>query len=784
MLLLLDRIEGSLLFNLSCSARLPFRSAFSWLLPSVMSVAVLAGGCAAAAQRPPSDAEVNTFVDGLLRKMTLNEKIGQMEQVAGQPMFTPPAKQEQLIRDGEAGSFLFHTDPVRINELQRVAVTQSRLHIPLLFGYDVIHGFRTIFPIPLAMASSWDADLVTRAQAVAAKEARLAGVHWAFAPMVDIARDARWGRIMESAGEDPYLGETMAAAQVRGFQGDYVGQPDHVLTSVKHFAAYGAAFGGRDYDSVDVSDDLLYNVYLRPYRAGVKAGSATIMTAYMDLNSVPATGNQWLLQDVLRKDWGFQGFVVSDWDAVRNLETHGFAANAQDAAARAVNAGVNMEMTSSTYRDTLAKSVAAGTVSEKTIDNMVRPLLAAKYRLGLFTNPYVDVERYKRETLTPESRAIAREAAEKAAVLLRNEGQTLPLKKNTASIALIGPLADNKLDTMGSWAIHGNRNDTVTIAEGLREKFPNARIDVTTGVEIQRGSPTIFDEQVIPDKPVLDTDQARQTEFQHALDLVKAADVAVLVLGEAQTMNGENASRSSLSLPGGQERLLEAVAALGKPVVLVVMTGRPIDITWASGHVPAILNVWYPGTEGGHAVANLLAGDANPGGHLPVTWPRAAGQEPLFYNTNLTMDPGAVGRRYWDMPSAPLYPFGYGLSYSSFSVSDLKVPNSNVGTNGMLTATCVVKNASGVAGTEVVQLYTHQRAGSASRPTRELKAFRRVSLAPNESRTIEVTMPADALRYWSSSLRRWVLEPGTFDVWVGDSSAASLHSTFTLTAAK
>lgn len=734
----------------------------------------------APAQDRPSDAAVDRFVTDLLGKMTPAEKIGQMEQAAGQPWMTPPEKANELVRKGEVGSFLFTTDPARINELQHIAMTESRLHIPLLFGYDVIHGFRTIFPVPLAMASSWDAALVTESQAMAAKEARLAGVHWAFAPMVDIARDARWGRIMESAGEDPYLGEVMAAAQVRGFQGDYVGSPDHVITSVKHFAGYGAAVGGRDYDSSDISDDLLYNVYLRPYRAGVKAGSAAIMSAYMDLNSVPATGNTWLLRDVLRKDWGFKGFVVSDWESVRSLETHGFAANAQDAAVRAVRAGVNMEMTSSTYRDTLPASVANGSIQQKTIDDLVRPLLATKYRMGLFTNPYVDLARFQKETGSEAERTAARHAAEHAAVLLRNEGAALPLRADLRRIAVIGPLADSQLDTMGSWSIHGDRKETVTIAEGLREKLPKVEIAVTTGVEIERGSATIFDEQVPPVKPQLLTEEARAKEFQHALDLAKHAEVTVMVLGEAQTMNGERASRASLTLPGRQQELLEAVAALGKPVVLVLMTGRPLDLTWASEHVPAILNVWYPGTEGGHAVANLLVGEANPSGHLPLSWPRSAGQEPLFYNTNLTQIPEDTKGRYWDMSSTPLYPFGYGLSYASFALSGVSLAQTTVPESGAVKVQVTVKNTSAVRGEDVVQVYTHQRAGSASRPVRELKAFQKVALEPGEQRMLTLEVPAQALRYWSPAMRDWVLEPGVFDVWVGADSQATAHTTFTL----
>jgi beta-glucosidase len=467
---------------------------------------------------PPTEAATHEFASQLLSKMSLTEKVEQMEQAAGQPWMTTPAQAEALARGG-IGSFLFFTDPVRINELQHIAVTESRLHIPILFGYDIIHGFRTIAPIPLAMASSWDPELVTQTQAMAAREARAAGVQWAFAPMVDIARDARWGRIMESAGEDPYLGEQMASAQVRGFQGAYVGAPNHVLASVKHFAGYGAVEGGRDYDSADISDELLHNVYLRPFHAAEQAGAATFMSAYMDLNGVPATGNAWLMQDVLRKDWGFKGFVVSDWDAVKSLQTHGFAATPEDAAIRAAKAGINMEMTSSVYRKYLVSAVKNGTISEGQIDELARPILEMKYRLGLFTNPYVDIDLFHRETLSAEQRAAVEKAAEQTAVLLKNDGHVLPLSKSLRSVAVIGPLADSHLDIMGSWAIHGNRKDSVTIAQGIREALPGARVDVAIGVEIERGSSTIFDEQVIPVAPLLLTAEAREAEFNHALSL-------------------------------------------------------------------------------------------------------------------------------------------------------------------------------------------------------------------------------------------------------------------------
>jgi beta-glucosidase len=727
--------------------------------------------------RQSSSDPATTFANQLLAKMSVAEKVEQMEQAAGQN-FTP-AQADDLARHG-VGSFLFITDPARINELQKVAVTEGPHHIPLLFGYDVIHGFRTLNPVPLAMASSWDPALVEHAQAMAAREARAAGVTWAFSPMVDIARDPRWGRIMEGAGEDPYLGEQMAAAQVRGFQGPVVGSDDHILACVKHFGGYGAPFGGRDYDAVALSDDELHNVYLRPYDAAVKAGSATVMSAYMDLNSVPATGNKWLMQDVLRGDWHFKGFVVSDWEAVKSLTTHGFASDSTDAALRGFQAGINMEMTSDVYRKSLPGLLAAHKITVSQLDAMVRPILEMKYRLGLFTNPYVDMEKFKRETASDEQRAGALHAAEETAVLLRNEGHLLPLAKSVKTVALIGPLVDSQVDTIGSWSLHATYSDTITIAQGLREKLPDAKLLISKGVEISRPTHSIFESQAPEPKLTLLTDADRERAFKQAIDDVKRSDVAILVLGELENMNGEQSSRATLNLPGRQQELLEAAVATGKPVVLVLMTGRPLDISWAAAHVPAILNIWYPGTEGGHAVANLLTGEAVPSGKLPVTWPRSVGQVPLFYNAYLTQDPKQIPNRYWDEPSTPLYPFGYGLSYSTFTIDRLALSSAEFSTSGVLHATVHVHNTGPVAAEEVVQLYTHQRSGSASRPIRELKAFTKVRLAAGEDREVSLDLPAAELHYWSPSLRKDVLEPGAFDLWVGNSSAAELHSTFVL----
>jgi beta-glucosidase len=726
-----------------------------------------------------SDQKARTFAVGLVAEMTLEEKIGQMSQIALNTQHDEPV--EVTIRKGKVGSFLFVTDAAEINRLQHIAVEQSRLHIPLLFGFDIIHGFRTIYPVPLAMAASWDPALEEKAQAMAAKEASAVGIRWTFAPMVDIARDPRWGRIMEGAGEDPFLGARMAEAQVKGFQGPYLGAPDHLLACVKHFAGYGAVTGGRDYEESNLSDEQLWNVYLPPFHAAIAAGAGSVMSAYMDLNGVPATGNRFLLHDVLRDDWKFQGLVVSDWDSVSSLTTQGFASDDEDAAVRAVNAGVDIEMTSHSFRDELPAAVHKGQVSEATIDMAVEEILVAKYKLGLFNNPYIDVPHAASQLMTPEQREAARQTATHTAVLLRNEGNLLPLSQQYKSIALIGSLADSKPDIMGSWSLAGHPADSVTVLEGMQRRFgPAMRIKYTKGVEIEREQPSIFDPQFSSPQPTLKTEAERDAEFHHAIDLIRQSDVAVLVLGELQSMSGERASRSSLDLPGKQEQLLEAAVATGKPVVLVLLNGRPLNITWASQHVAAIIEAWYPGTEGGDAIADLLSGDANPGGKLPIAWPRSVGQIPINYARNLTQIPEAPDTRYWDGSSAPLYPFGYGLSYSSFTITNLHLAGNSVHAGSTLPVSIDVQNTSSRDGDEVVELYTHQRAGSASRPVRELKGFVRISLKAHEKRTVTLALDTKDLGFWSPQTHHWGMEPGKFDLWVGPDENATAHATFEL----
>ena len=742
----------------------------------------------------PTEAQIREKAGQLLGQMTLDEKVAQLSQLPGFPL--PEFKSllndtpEQIIARLGAGSVLWVSDPKEINRLQRIAVEQSRLRIPILFGLDVIHGYRTIFPAPIAMASSWDPEMVEQVQTVAAREARAAGIHWTFAPMVDIARDARWGRMVEGAGEDPFLGAAMARAQVLGLQGTTPGAPDRVLACVKHFAGYGAADGGRDYDSSYIPDAQLWNVHMPPFKAALDAGVGTVMSAYMNLNDVPASANRFLLHDVLREAWGFKGFVVSDAVAVRSLVTHGFARDLQDATSRAFVAGLNMDMASGAYLKHLAGEVQRGRISIQQIDDAVRPVLEAKVRLGLFERPYVDEARIDEVLNAPAHRQLAREAVPRSVVLLRNEQGLLPLDRTgrrAASIAVIGPLADAQIDLLGMWGAMVKPGPIVSILQGIRDKVGAAvRVGHAHGPNLRRDIPSPFESiplSPMKQQPEQSAEDARRA-LAEAVDLARRSDVAVLVLGELALMSGEAASRSSLRLSYGQQELLEAVAATGKPVVLVLINGRPLDITWAAERVPAILEAWYPGVEGGNGIADVLFGDANPGGHLPVSWPRSAGQLPLYYSHNLTQFPETspdFTSRYWDSPSTPLYPFGYGLTYTTFTFDNLKLTHSTASIGTTIEASAEVTNTGGRVGDAVVQLYVHQRAGSASRPVRELKGFERVALKPGEKRTVRFTLGRQELQFWSPATRQWVVEPEQFDVWVGADSAATLHGEFRLT---
>ena len=737
-------------------------------------------------------------VADLLAALSTEEKIGQLIQYfyfqlpadsAAGPLgdlAAQPRMVEEALAKGGAGSLLFVKDPAEANRLQRAAIDGSPHGIPVLFGFDVIHGLRTIFPVPVALAASWNPELIEQAQAVAAAEARAVGIHWVFAPMVDIARDPRWGRIIEGAGEDPLLGSVVAAAQVRGFQGDALGAPGRVIAGPKHFAGYGAALGGRDYDEVDLSDQEFWNTYLPPFRAAVEAGAGNIMSAYMDLNGVPASGNRWLLTDVLRGALGFDGFVVTDANAARDLVTHHFAADPADAAARALTAGVDMEMAvADPAFGYLPAALDDGRISLERLDESVRRILELKEALGLFDQPFVDEDAAREVLATPAHRDAAQRAAEQTAVLLRNDHAVLPL--NAAAlrrVAVIGPLAGSARDTVGPWVFDHDLTETVTILDGIRGYLGDrAAVSYEPGIAAPaRAFPSMFGMWEDGAKP--DPAASGPAALDRAVRSAGDADVAIVVLGERQDMIGEGASRSGLSLPGEQRELLEAVAATGTPVVLVLMSGRPLELRGAARTVPAVLQAWYPGTRGGAAVARLLFGDVTPAGKLPFTWPRGVGQVPVHHAVTRSHAPQEQGRRYWDEESTPLFPFGYGLSYARFAYRDLRVEPAAVTADGTVTVTVELANTSDRDGAEVVQLYLHQRHGTSSRPLRQLKGFRRVELAAGAAQTVTFTVGPDERRYWSAATRDWVTDASTFDVWVGGDAAATLHAQFTVTACR
>lgn len=730
---------------------------------------------------PVSEDNAHARADALIAQMTAQEKAGQLSQYFYFQIFPPMNEAaDAALESGAVGSLLFVTDPVEVNRLQKIAIEHSRLKIPLLFGFDVIHGLHTIFPVPLGMAASWDPKMVEQVQNVAAAEARAVGVNWTFAPMLDIARDPRWGRIVEGAGEDPYLGSAMAAAQVRGFQGAFLGSPGHLIAGPKHFAGYGAALGGRDYDEVSLSDSDLWNVYLAPFKAAVDAGAGNIMSAYMGLNGVPAAGNAWLLTKVLRDTWGFKGFVGSDSGAVASLTTQGLTIDPEDAAVRALTAGVDMEMAQlprPAVFQTLPTALAQGKISPDDLDRAVRRVLEAKIRMGLFERPYVDATKTKSILEDPAHLTMARIAAERSAVLLRNDHALLPLDAGRIkSIAVIGPLADAARDTLGPWVFKQNQPEAISVLAGMTAKVGRSiRIDYSEGVRMPARlypSPFGLIDGTPPPKPAID----ETAEIEHAAQLARGADVAVVVIGEAQEMIGENASRSTLELPGRQQELVDAVVAAGKPVVVLLMSARPLDLKDIKAD--AILDIWYPGSQGGNAVANLLFGDATPGGKLPFTWIRSAAQAPLIYSHLISHDPKNADRRYWNESNEPRYPFGYGLSYTTFEYSNLQVERSSYAPGEPVIVTVDLKNSGVRSGEEVAQLYIHQRSGMSARPVRELKGFQRVALKTGETKNLRFTLTPDDLRYWSAVTQSWVQDKSQFDLWIGGSAAAQLAGSF------
>ncbi|OLD71235.1 MAG: glycosyl hydrolase [Ignavibacteria bacterium 13_1_40CM_2_61_4] len=715
----------------------------------------LCGASPASAQRAAAEPKI----DSLLARMTLEEKLGQLNQLSVDQQPTP--EQLALVRKGLVGSFLNLTGAAATRDAQHIAVTESRLHIPLIFGQDVIHGYRTIFPIPLGEAASWDPEAVQAAARVAAREAAAAGVHWTFAPMVDIARDPRWGRIAEGSGEDPYLGSAMAAARVRGFQGADPRSPDAVLATVKHFAAYGGAEGGRDYNTVDLSERTLREVYLPPYHAALDAGAGSVMTSFNEIGGIPSTASPWLMTTVLRREWGFRGFVVSDWTAIDELRNHGVAGSRAEAGKLALEAGVDMDMVSRIYVDDLPTLVRTGRIPVALVNEAVRRVLRGKAALGLFDDPYhgATVERERAVLLAPEHRQLARRVAEEAIVLLKNDGQLLPLGSRVRSVAVIGPLADDKVAALGSWPGRGDPRDAVTPLEGIKTRAGSVSVVYAKGCGL--------------------TDTAT-AGFAEAVAAAKQADVAILVLGEAGDMSGEAASRANLDLPGVQLRLLEAIHATGTPVVLVLMNGRPLTLPWAAEHVPAIVESWFLGLETGPALAAVLFGEVSPSGKLPVTFPRAVGQIPLYYNhknTGRPTGPDKYTSKYTDLPVTPLFPFGHGLSYTTFVYSDLRLSAPRITPAGTQSVSVTVTNTGSREGAEVVQLYVHDEVASVTRPVRALAGFRRISLKPGEARTVDFQLTSKELGLYNKDMK-FVVEPGKFRVFVGGSSVGGLEAEF------
>ncbi|HEX3104410.1 MAG TPA: beta-glucosidase BglX [Terriglobales bacterium] len=738
-----------------------------------------------------SDPQIEQRVNALLRKMTLEEKAGQITQLAGMNAHTA-----EMIKQGKVGSILGVLGAENVNEAQRAAVENSRLKIPLIIGYDVIHGYRTVFPVPLASAGSFDPQLIEQSERVAAKEASASGVKWTFAPMVDIARDPRWGRIVEGAGEDPYLGSVVAAARVRGFQGNNIADPESVVACAKHYVAYGAVEGGRDYNTVDISEELLREVYLPPFHAAVDAGVGTLMSAFNDLNGVPATANHHTLTDILRDEWKFDGFVVSDYNSIHELIAHGVAADDSQASLEALSAGVDMDMADDDYERFIPDLVKSGKLPESVVDEAVRRVLRVKFKAGLFEHPYTDPAREKTDILTADSLQIERKMAQESMVLLQNNNDLLPLKK-AQTVAVIGPLADDKASQLGSWAGNGQAKDAVTPLEGIVTKLGKEHVLYAKGVDIPPFEKGLAAGVAAP-APTSATGAAgvetsnKAATIEDAVSAANKADTVILFVGELAGMTGEASSRASLELPGDQMKLISAVLATKKPVVLVLESGRPLNISWAPGHVQAIMQAWFLGVQAGNAIADVLFGDASPSARLPLSWPRSVGQIPIYYNHKNTGRPSAPDRwhtGYLDLSNEPLYPFGYGLTYTKFKYSNVSVKSGIVrsitfggkegvrGVAGSLHVTAEIENTGKREGTEVVQLYVHDRVAPTSRPVRELKGFQRVTLAPGEHKNVEFTVQANDLGSYDPDMH-WIVPAGTYDVWVAPDSASGVAGTF------
>ena len=691
--------------------------------------------------------------------MTLAEKYGQLQQLDGEANGKFRPEHLELARKGLLGSTLNVRGAKMTNELQRAAL-ESRLKIPILLGFDVIHGYRTIFPVPLGEAASWDLALMERSAAIAAAEARAAGVHWTFAPMVDISRDPRWGRIIEGAGEDTFLGSKIAFARVRGFQGDDYSQSNRVLATAKHWVGYGAAEGGRDYNTTDLSERSLREIYFPPFKASIDAGVDSFMTSFNDLDGVPATGNPFILKDVLRKEWKFDGLVLSDYTAVMELMFHGLANDEPAAAMYGLNAGTDMEMVSRLYNKYGEQLLKEKKVSMATIDQAVKNVLRIKFRLGLFDKPFADEKLEKAEVFKQANRDFAKIAAEKSFVLLKNENNTLPISKTIREVAVIGDLANNKREMNGNWTGDGQPTDPITVLEALKAKFPNMKIRYEKGCDAYCNT---------------------SEGFKAAVDAAKDSDFTILVVGESADMSAEAASRSEIDLPGMQTDLVKQIHATGKPYAVVLMNGRPLTINWLAENSPAILETWFAGTMAGPAIVDTLFGDANPGGKLPMTFPRNVGQIPIYYNHKNTGRPFLAEQKYTskylDVDNSPLYPFGYGLSYTTFRLENLRLDKLKIRANENIKVSVELTNTGKISGDEVVQLYIHDFAASVTRPVRELRGFKRVTLKAGEKQTVEFTLEPKHLEFLDRNLKP-VIEPGEFQVIVGTSSDNGMQSVF------
>ncbi|MCK9451265.1 MAG: glycoside hydrolase family 3 C-terminal domain-containing protein [Bacteroidales bacterium] len=736
-------------------------------LTTFLSIAILLAFNACQSPQSNKKDAIGTKIDSLISLMTIEEKVGQLT------LYTSDMDQtgayirkeyESDIKQGKVGAIFNAYGADYTRRLQEMAVNSTRLRIPLLFGYDVIHGHRTIFPVPLAEAASWNISAIQNAARIAAEEATAEGLHWTFAPMCDISRDPRWGRMVEGAGEDPFLASLIAEARVKGFQGDDLASNNTLAACVKHLAAYGASQAGRDYHAVDMSENILREVYLPPYKAAVDAGAVTVMTSFNDLNGIPATANKFLLTDLLRDEWGFEGFVVTDYTSIMELLHHGVAADTAEAAAISLKAGVDMDMQSGFFQKTLPTLVENKQLDEALIDEAVRRILKVKFQLGLFDDPYryISKEREENDIMNPAQLEAARDMAKRSIVLLRNEKQTLPISTKVKNIAVIGPMGDNKRDMIGSWSAAGDWSKSVSLMEGLQARYPGANIQFAKGCEIEG------------------TDK---TGFREAKQIAEKADFVILALGEAYWMSGEAASRSTIDLPGVQQELAALIIETGKPTATIIFSGRPLTINWLAENSPALLQAWFLGTQSGHALADVVSGYYNPSGKLPVTFPRNVGQIPIYYSMKNTGRPFDANNKYTskylDVPNEPLYAFGYGLSYTKFVYSKLQMDKHSITAQDSIRFSLEVQNTGKLAGEEVVQVYVHDQLATITRPVRELKAFKNVFLKPGETQKISFSLPIEALYFYKADLS-YGSEPGKFTIFAGGDSNASLSTAFEL----